>query len=317
LLLLQTNKDCSAVSSIVYFRKAFVPDAEATLTVRNHAFMYGTSLFEGIRGYWVPEQNVISIFRAREHYERLVNNANIFCMDPGHTVDELMDVTVELIKRNSPKTDTYLRPTLFKDIETVGPSLLKGHDTMTIFTTPLGAYVDIDKGLHVTISNWRRLPDNTIPPRAKAGGAYMNTALIVSEARRNGFDDAIVLTQEGNVSEGSAMNLFIVRNGKLITPAITEDILEGVTRNTLIELAREEFGLTVEERPVDRTELYVSQEAFYCGTGAQVAPITKIDHRPVGTGSIGPITAKLQSLYFDVVKNKVPKYSHWCKVVPV
>jgi branched-chain amino acid aminotransferase len=228
-----------------------------------------------------------------------------------------MRVLVTLIEKNAPKTDTYIRPTVFKDAEVIGPSLLKGEDGFSIFTAPLGAYVDIEKGLHVTVSNWRRLGDNAIPPRAKAGGAYMNTALIVSEARRSGFDDAIVLTNEGHVSEGSAMNFFMVRNGVLITPAITEDILEGVTRNTLIQLAQEQFGLTVQERQVDRTELYIADEAFYCGTGAQVAPITKIDHRPVGDGQIGAITAKLQSLYFDVVKNRLPQYADWCTVVPV
>jgi branched-chain amino acid aminotransferase len=305
------------VGSLVYFRKQFVPLEQATLTVQNHAFLYGTSLFEGIRGYWVPEQNAISIFRAKEHYERLLQNCRIFCMNPEHTLEDMMRVTTELISRNAPKEDTYLRPTVFKDCESIGPSLLNGSDTFTVFTRPLGAYIDISKGLHVTVSNWRRLSDNTIPPRAKAGGAYMNTALIVSEARRQGFDDAIVLTQEGNVSEGSAMNLFIVRNGKLITPSITEDILEGVTRNTLIQLAQEQFGLEVQERPVDRTELYVCDEAFYCGTGAQVAPITKIDHRPVGEGAIGSISQKLQTLYFDVVKNKLPQYSDWCTMVPI
>lgn len=306
------------MSSIVYFRKQFVPLEQATLTVQNHAFLYGTSLFEGIRGYWVPEQNAISVFRAKEHYERLLQNCRIFCMDAEHSLDDLMNITVELIKKNAPKEDTYLRPTVFKDVETIGPSLLKGHDCLTIFTRPLGAYVDIEKGLHVTVSNWRRLSDNMIPPRAKAGGAYMNTALIVSEARRQGFDDAIVLTQEGNVSEGSAMNLFIVRDGVLITPAKTEDILEGVTRNTIIQLAKEQFGLQVEERQVDRTELYVCDEAFYCGTGAQVAPITKIDHRLVGgREGVGPISKRLQDLYFDVVKNRLPQYEGWCTLVPV
>jgi branched-chain amino acid aminotransferase len=313
------KKDAPTVSpsSTVYFRKQFLPSEQATLTIQNHAFLYGTSLFEGIRGYWVPEQNAISIFRAKEHFERLLSNCRIFCMDPQHSLDDMMRVVSELVAKNAPKVDTYIRPTVFKDIEAIGPSLLKGEDTFSIFTTPLGAYIDIEKGLHVTVSNWRRLSDNAIPPRAKAGGAYMNTALVVSEARRNGFDDAIVLTNEGNVSEGSAMNFFMVRNGVLITPAITEDILEGVTRNTIIQLAQEQFGLQVQERPVDRTELYIADEAFFCGTGAQVAPITKIDHRPVGDGKLGPITTQLQNLYFDVVKNRLPQYADWCTVVPI
>jgi branched-chain amino acid aminotransferase len=159
--------------------------------------------------------------------------------------------------------------------------------------------------------------DNAIPPRAKAGGAYMNTALAVSDARKSGFDDAIVLTPEGTVSEGSAMNVFIVRNGKLITPAITENILEGITRDTILTLARNELGLQTEERVIDRTELYVSEEAFFCGTGAQVAPITQIDNRPLGDGQIGPITRKVQDLYFQVVKNQIPRYKDWCTCVSV
>jgi branched-chain amino acid aminotransferase len=308
----------STTPQFAYLRKQFVPLESATISIKTHAFLYGTSLFEGIRGYWVPEQNAISIFRAKEHYERILSNCRIFGMDCGLTLDDMMAVTTEIIARNAPKEDTYLRPTIFKDGEVIGPDLNKCGTTFSLFTTPLGAYVDITKGLSVCVSSWRRLSDNAIPPRAKAGGAYMNTALIVSEAHKAGFDDAIVLTEAGNVSEGSAMNLFIVRDGKLITPAVTENILEGITRSTLITLAQNELGLTVEERTVNRTELYVADEAFYCGTGAQVAPITRIDNRPVGgTGEIGPITAKIQALYFDVVKNKVPRYSQWCTIVPI
>lgn len=300
-----------------YFRKQFVPETEATISIKTHAFLYGTSLFEGIRGYWLPEEQAISVFRPREHYERLASNCRIFGMELGHSIDELMAITAELIQRNQPQEDTYIRPTVFKDGEVIGPALTKVPDSYCVFTRPLGAYVDIEKGLHVTVSSWRRVGDNAIPPRAKAGGAYMNTALIVSEARRNGFDDAIVLTEAGNVCEGSAMNLFVVRDGVLLTPSITENILEGITRATLMELAEKELGLQVQERTINRTELYVADEAFFCGTGAQVAPITRIDHRPVGTGELGPISTRLQQLYFDVVKGKVPAYRHWCQIVPV
>lgn len=306
------------MSKVSYFRKQFVPVEEAVIPIQNHAFMYGTSLFEGIRGYWVPEQNAISIFRAQEHFERLIQNSRIFHMDPGHTLDEMMHITTELIRQNAPTEDTYIRPTLFKDGQSIGATLSKTGDSLCMFSAPLGAYVDIEKGLSVCVSNWRRLGDNTISPRAKAGGAYMNTAVIVADAHKAGFDDAIVLTQEGHVSEGSAMNFFMVRHGKLVTPPVTDDILEGVTRNTLIELAQNELGIETVERSIDRTELYIADEAFYCGTGAQVAPITRIDNRPVGgQGEIGPISKQIQALYFDVVKNRVPKYSHWCTMVPI
>ncbi|MFM7389816.1 MAG: branched-chain amino acid transaminase [Vampirovibrionales bacterium] len=307
----------STATPIIYFDQQFVPEEKAVVSVRNHSFLYGTSLFEGIRGYWVPEQNAISIFANQEHFARLLSNANIFGMHIEETLEQCCQITAELIQRNGHKGDTYIRPTIYKHAHVIGPYLDKIPNSLTIFTQPLGAYVDIDSGLSVCVSSWRRLGDNMIPPRAKAGGAYMNTALIKTEALRNGYDEAIVLTQEGRVSEGSAMNLFIVRNGKLVTPAVTENILEGITRNVIIELAKAELGLEVEERQVDRTELYVADEAFFCGTGAQVAPITSIDKRPVGTGEIGPLSKQIQELYFDVVKGKVAKYKHWCTLVPL
>lgn len=307
----------SSATPIIYFDQHFVPEEKAVVSVRNHSFLYGTSLFEGIRGYWVPEQNAISIFANQEHFARLLSNANIFGMHIEETLEQCCQITAELIQRNGHKGDTYIRPTIYKHAHVIGPYLDKIPNSLTIFTQPLGAYVDIDAGLSVCVSSWRRLGDNMIPPRAKAGGAYMNTALIKTEALRNGYDEAIVLTQEGRVSEGSAMNLFIVRNGKLVTPAVTENILEGITRNVIIELAKAELGLEVEERQVDRTELYVADEAFFCGTGAQVAPITSIDKRPVGTGEIGPLSKQIQELYFDVVKGKVAKYKHWCTLVPL
>ena len=299
----------------VYFRGQICPDAEAVVSIRNHSLLYGTSIFEGIRGYWIEDQNAIAIFRAKEHFERLLSNANIFYMDINETVDDCLNILAELIRKNAHKGDTYIRPTLFKDGISIGPSLDKDPTSLSIFTQPLGDYIPIDKGLHVTVSNWRRNGDNAIPPRAKAGGAYMNTALAVTDARRSGFDDAIVLTEQGKVSEGSAMNLFLVRNGQLITPSNTENILEGITRATIIELARKELGLEVVERTVERTELYVADELFFCGTGAQVAGVTKVDHRPIGTGEVGVLSKKIQDLYFQVVRNQVPQYSDWCQIV--
>jgi branched-chain amino acid aminotransferase len=299
----------------VYFRGQIRPDAEAVVSIRNHSLLYGTSIFEGIRGYWIEEQNAIAIFRAREHFERLLSNANIFYMHIDESVDDCLNILADLIRKNAHRGDTYIRPTLFKDGISIGPSLDKDPTSLSIFTQPLGDYIPIDKGLHVCVSNWRRNGDNAIPPRAKAGGAYMNTALAVTDARRSGFDDAIVLTEQGKVSEGSAMNLFLVRNGQLITPSNTENILEGITRATIIELARKELGLTVVERTVERTELYVADELFFCGTGAQVAGVTQVDHRPIGTGEVGVLSKKIQDLYFQVVRNQVPPYSDWCQLV--
>ncbi len=305
------------MSEIAYFEGQFVPIEEATINVKTHAFLYGTSLFEGIRGYWLPEQNQVSIFRMREHYERILSNSRIFFMTPEASLDELMDLTTELVRQNAPQQDFYIRFTLYKSGTSIGPYLDKVKTDYCIWTHPLGDYVNINDGLNVTVSSWRRVDDNAIPPAAKAGGAYMNTAIMITDAKRKGYDEVVSLTHDGNVSEGSAMNIFLVRKGRLITPPTTENILEGVTRDSIIELAANELGLTVEERIVDRTELYRCEEAFFTGTAAQVAPITQIDSRAVGDGKVGELTKSIQNLYFDVVKNKNPKYSHWCTPVDV
>ncbi|HEY9688295.1 MAG TPA: branched-chain amino acid transaminase [Coleofasciculaceae cyanobacterium] len=299
----------------IYFEGKFVPSEEAKISVKTHAFLYGTSLFEGIRGYWLPEQRQIAVFRMEDHYKRLLSNSVIFYMQPKLSLEQINQITVELIQRNRPDSDIYIRPTLYKATEHVTPTLEETLTDFCLWTKPFGNYLDLDKGLKVMVSSWRRIPDNAIPARAKAGGAYMNTALAVTDARKMGFDDAIFLTEAGTVSEGSAMNLFLVKNGQLVTPSKTEDILEGITRDSLITLAKDELGLETVERSIDRSELYHADEAFFCGTGAQVAPITSIDHRPIGDGEFGPITRKIQSLYFDVVKNKVPQYRHWVTLV--
>lgn len=296
----------------VFMKNDYIPYEQATLPVRTHAFLYGTSLFEGIRAYWNEEDNQLYVFRAKEHFDRLHKNSKIFHMDPLFSVEEMLEITKKLLIKNNPKTDTYIRPTLYKCAEKVGPGLLNNPDDFLIFTTPLGDYLDLSKGLKVCVSNWRRTEDNAIPPRAKVSGNYANTALIVSDAQLAGFDDAIVLSESGHVTEGSAMNLYLVEDGKLITTKTTDNILVGVTRNTIKELAERELGIEVIERDIDRTELYICDEAFYCGTGAQVSSIASVDNRTIGDGTMGEITKKLQALYFDVVKGKVEKYKHWC-----
>lgn len=302
---------------IVFFDGQFVPLSEANLSVKNHSFLYGTSLFEGIRAYWLPETQQVAIFRLREHLERLLNNARIFFMEPEDHIDTLVKQVEDLVKLNAPHEDCYIRFTIFKHGINIGPCLDYAKTSHTIWTHPLGNYVPIENGLHVTVSSWRRVDDNAIPPRAKAGGAYMNTALMITEAKRRGFDELITLTQDGHVSEGSAMNFFMIRHGKLATPSRTENILEGITRESVLELAEKELGMIVEERVIDRTELYCAEEAFFTGTAAQVAPITQIDGRPIGSGKVGEWSKKIQSAYFDVVKGKNPKYRHWCTLVDI
>lgn len=302
------------MTEYVFMDGKFVPEQDAKISVKTHAFLYGTSVFEGIRGYWNEEEKQIYIFRMKEHYERIHNSAKIMHMKPALSVQEMCNATVELLKKNAPKCDTYIRPTLYKSACTIGPKLT-GPDSFLIFTCPMGEYVDISKGLSICVSNWRRLDDNMIPPRAKVGGAYANTGLIKTDAVNAGFDEALVLSSDGHVSEGSAMNFYLVEKGKLVTSLTTDNILVGITRDAVKQMAQNEFGLEVIERPIDRTELYIADEAFFCGTGAQVSPITRIDHRPVGDGNVGPITKKIQDLYFEIVRGKLEKYKNWCTPV--
>ena len=290
----------------------YVEASKAMIPVRTHAFLYGTAVFEGIRAYWNEEEKQLYAFRAPEHYERLLRSAKIMCMKSPYTVAEHCEITKKLLAKNNYKEDCYMRPTLYKSAQKVGPGLYDNTDSYALITNKMGDYIDTSKGLRVCVSSWRRNSDNAIPPRAKVAGSYANAALIKTDAHNMGFDDAIVLDEAGQVTEGSAMNMFLVQNGKLVTTMKTDNILVGVTRNTIIELARDVLGIETEERAIDRTELYISDESFYCGTGAQVSPIVSVDNRDLGDGHVGPVSKELQKLYFDVVKGKVPKYKKWC-----
>lgn len=300
------------MTDIVYMNGEYIEKEKATIPIMTHAFLYGTSIFEGIRAYYNEEEDQMYAFRVPEHYERLVKSAKIVHMVPTNTVEEYCAITKKLLQLNNYRQNAYIRPTHYKSAERVGTSFLKNPDSFLIFTVAMEEYLDLTKGLKVCVSNWRRTSDNAIPPRAKVGGSYVNCALISTDARLAGFDDAISLSEDGTVSEGSAMNLFLVMNGKLVTTLATDNILQGITRDTVITLAKEVLGLEVEVRVIDRTELYLADEAFFCGTGAQVSPITNIDNRPLGDGNIGPISSKMQKLYFDVVSGRVPEYKKWC-----
>lgn len=299
----------------VFFGGEFVPLEEAKVSIMTHALHYGTGCFEGIRAYWNQEEEQLHVFRMAEHYERWHHSCRILFIDLPYSVEELGDLTVQLLRMNDYRTDTYIRPLAYKGTEGIGVRLHDLRDDFAIFAIPFGRYIEKEEGARVCTSSWRRISDTAIPARAKITGSYVNSALSKTEAALNGFDEAIVLTQDGHVSEGSAENLFIVRNGKLVTSLQTDDILEGITRSTIMQLARAEMGLEVEERKIDRTELYIAEEAFFCGTGVQVAAIVEVDHRPVGTGKLGPIVARLRDMYFDVVRGKVEKYREWCTPV--
>lgn len=299
------------MTAVAYFQGKYVPEDQANINIKTHAFLYGTSIFEGIRGYWDPESKSVYLFRVAEHFERMLQSAKLLFMDVNLTVEAMVDICRELVSRNAFQSDVYLQPRLYKSGLRIPPNLEGVETDFCCFIQAFGAYLDTNKGLNVCVSSWRRVSDNAIPPRGKIGGAYVNTGLVMAEAHLNGFDDGIVLTESGHVAEGSGMNLFLVKNGKLITSRTTDNILEGITRGSIIELAENELGLEVESRLINRTELYMSDEAFFTGTAAQVAPITRIDQRPVGSGESGEITIKLQQLYMDVAKGKHTKYRHW------
>lgn len=297
---------------LAYFEGEYVPIADAKLNIMTHAFNYGTGIFEGIRGYYCPEEDTILIFRLKEHIDRLIRNGNVTCMEVSETAEQLEEICIKLVKESGLREGVYIRPIIYKSEHLLTPRLTGVETKFCCWTMALGDYVDVDSGLNVGVSSWRRLTDNALPSRVKATGSYINSALARDESDRNGFDEAIMLRDDGTVAEGSAMNLFMILDGKLITPPPTADILMGITRNTVIQIARDDLGLEVIERPISRTELYVCDELFFTGTGAQVAPVRSVDRRLVGDGSPGVISKQLQDLYFDIVQGKNPKYRDWC-----
>lgn len=299
----------------VYFDGDYRPLGDAKISILTHAFNYGTGLFEGIRGYWSPDEERILIFRLQEHVDRFTRNFNILCMDIPESPAQIAGICVELARRSGFREGVYIRPICYKSEHSLGPTVRGVESSFCCYVIKLGEYVDITDGLDVAVTSWRRLSDNAIPSRAKTTGSYINSSLAASEAKQAGFHEAIFLREDGTVCEGSAMNLFMVYKNQLITPPPTADILVGITRNTVMQLAAEELGMEVIERAVARSELYVCDELFFCGTGAQVAPVRSVDRRLVGDGKPGAMTKKLQDLYFQVVTGKVETYRHWCTPV--
>ena len=301
--------------AIAYFGGKYVPIEDAKVSIMTHTFNYGTGLFEGIRGYYVQDEDNILVFRLKEHVDRMVRNFNILCMEIAETREQIEEICLEVVRRSGFREGVYIRPICYKSELSLGPKLRGVESSLCCYTIKLGDYCDIQSGLNVMVSSWRRLADNAIPSRVKSVGSYINSALAATDAKQAGFDEAIFLREDGTVAEGSAMNIFMVLNGQLITPPPTADILVGTTRNTVMELARKELGIDVIERPISRTELYVCDELFFSGTGAQVAPVRAVDQRVIGSGKPGPISLQMQDVYFKVVLGKNPKYRHWCTPV--
>ncbi|HLG50388.1 MAG TPA: branched-chain amino acid transaminase [Chloroflexota bacterium] len=299
------------MSPLAYLQGKFVPLEEANINIMTHAFNYGTGCFEGIRGYWNEEQEQMYLFRLREHYQRLLTSARILGMSSPHSIDELCELTLELVRRNGHREDCYVRPILYKGSRVVGVRMHDLEDHFAMFTTAFGKYIDASEGCRCCVSSYRRIDDNAIPARAKVTGGYINSALAKTEAQLNGFDEAIMLTHDGHVCEGSGENIFLVIGNTLVTPAPSDNILVGITRASVIQIAREELGIPTIERSIDRSELYGADECFMTGTAAEITPVIEIDRRPIGSGRVGPLTRRLQELFFEVVRGRNRRYAEW------
>ncbi len=292
-----------------YFQGAIVPMAEAKVSVATHALNYGTGCFEGIRGYWNERKGQLYLLKLAEHYRRFVKSSHLLKIHHGLSVDDLCRLTREVLQRDGYRQDVYVRPLAYKGSAVIKVALRGLRDEVAIFAVPMGNYAKID-GLRLMTSPWQRINDNSIPARSKVTGGYINAALAVDDAQQMGFDDAVMLTRDGHVSEATSANLFLVSDGRLVSPATTDDILVGITREAVTQLTAD-LGLPVEFRTVDRSELFGADEVFLCGTGVQIAPVVEIDHRRIGSGDIGPITERLQSAYFAAVRGDDERYASW------
>jgi branched-chain amino acid aminotransferase len=304
-----------ATDLVAYFEGDYVALKDAKVSIMTHAFMYGTAVFEGIRAYWNDDEGVLYGLKLREHMERIRRNAGILLMTDLPPVDELVRIVVETIRRNGFRQDAYVRPCFYKSGLSVGVKLHHLPHELTVFAVPFGNYIDVDKGVRLMTSTWRRNADDALPARGKIVGGYVNMAFQKSEAEMNGFDEALVLTNDGHASEASAANMFVVRDGVLLTPPVSDDILEGVTRRAVLEIAAV-LGIPVETRSIDRSEIYVADEMFLCGTGVQLSPVIELDHRAIAGGAIGPITKQLHEAYFAAVRGRDSRFAHWLTPIP-
>lgn len=300
-----------------FFESKFVKTEQAKLSIMTNSVQYGIGVFDSVRGYYNKERKNISLFTMSDHYKRLLTSIKIVGAEIPYVTKELEQITIELVKKNKPTTDVYFRPYAYAPGYGVSPDMYANSKfDFALYMITLGEYLPVDKGLNVMVSSWRRISDNAIPARAKICGGYINSSLGRGEAARLGFDEAIMLTHDGHVAEGSAENFFMVKNGVLITPSQTDDILEGITRKCILEIAKD-LGIPTEIRTIDRTELYTAEEAFFSGTGVQVAWIGKIDDHSIGIGKRGPITKKLQELFFSIVHGNEKQYDCWCTKIRI
>ncbi len=293
-----------------YFEGDFVALRDARVSIMTHAFMYGTATFEGIRAYWNADDKTLYGLKLQEHVERLRQSCRILLMNDVPSVDELTGLIVETVRRNRFREDVYIRPSFYKSTRAIGVRLHNLENQLYIITIPFGNYIDTETGVRMMTSSWRRNPDEALPARGKIVGGYVNMAFQKSEAEMNGFDEAVVLTADGHVNEASAANVFVVRDGVALTPPVSDDLLEGVTRKAIFEILQNE-RIPYEARSIDRSELYIADEVLLCGTGVQISPVIEVDHRKVGSGEVGPIGSLIRERYFDAVRGRLSEYGHW------
>lgn len=291
-----------------FLKGKVVPIQEAHISIMSQVVNYGIGAFGGVRGYWNADRQQLYVFRIHDHIRRLLNSLKLFDNTIPYAADDLQRIILDLLRREGYREDVYIRPLIYNATEDIAPRLYDVEFDFACFSRPQGNYISLT--VRACTSSWRRIEDNVIPSRGKITGGYINSAFAKSEAHWNGYDEAIVLNHDGHVAEGSAMNLFIVRHGRLITPPVSDNILEGITRNSILQIAHD-LGIETLERSIDRTELYIADEVLFCGTGAQVAAVSEIDHRKIGTGAMGAIGQKLQTTYFDIVRGKHEKYADW------
>ncbi|HJM89246.1 MAG TPA: branched-chain amino acid transaminase [Dehalococcoidia bacterium] len=294
-----------------FFEGEFVPLEDAKIGVMTHAFNYGTAVFEGIRGNWNADDETLYLFRVRDHVKRVLQSSKIMRLGVSYSEDQIVENIERVAELSDFREDVYIRPLVYKSEEVVGLRMHDLEEDLLIFLTPFGAYLDPDAGVRCMTSSWRRIDDTMIPARAKVTGLYANNAMAKTEAQLNGFDEAIMLNQDGHVSEGSGENIVIIRHGKLITPPAADNILEGITLETALEIAQRELGLEVERRTIDRSELYIADEIFMTGTAAHVTPVTEVDRIPIGDGQFGEVSSTLQKRYFEAITGRIPEYRDW------
>lgn len=300
--------------SYVFYQGEIVEEKDVNISIRCKAFNYGLGCFEGIRAYWDEESQQLYLFRLKEHYERLLQSCRALWINIPYTAEELCDFTLELLRKNNFKTTVYIRPVAYKGSNALFPTLYDDDNRILIYCQPLNKLSEKEE-LRVAVSSWRRISDNMIPARTKPTGGYLNSALASLEVLQNGYDEAILLTDEGYVCEGPGENIFIYKNNQLITPPPSDNILEGITRKTIIQLASKELGIEAVERSIARTELYSAQEAFFSGTAMEVTSIVEIDNRKIGDGKPGEVCKKIKELFFGLTTGKNPKYSSYCVAV--